>query len=103
MGTHPIFESDFDCLTEAICLAEHRPTLPAFAALKLIISLIELIWKRYDGSSANMEKLVMYTYRKISIQGNPVDLHLFDIMIREMLVMPLILWMVEISMEGKFG
>merc|ERR1712128_172962 len=29
MGTHPIFESDFDCLTETVCITMNRVVLAA--------------------------------------------------------------------------
>merc|ERR1712227_137169 len=42
MGTHPIFESDFDCLTEEFCFAPkmskaHPPELKKFMDRKLSI------------------------------------------------------------------
>merc|ERR1712131_160897 len=60
MGTHPIFESDFDCLTEDACVSDRIEE-----------------WQSKRGESHNMNKNNLYdhnVYQKQEYKVNRVDL-----------------------------
>merc|ERR1739838_416413 len=72
MGTHPIFESDFDCLTEftkskqSWVHAVHQISMVWFHS-RSTICLIEHRPKHFDASSSDMVKSVMPTCHGIAI------------------------------------
>merc|ERR1711951_46684 len=74
MGTHPIFESDFDCLTEKMAETEEREEIKdntkdgqkAAAALDKVTDHVEE--KETEASTANIENLL-----KANQKGTPQE------------------------------
>merc|ERR1712228_22928 len=78
MGTHPIFESDFDCLTEQIIMLENYHQIQDPSLKNKIEKIITLDWQTLeDLASTKTKHVIMVLFREIQddLQMNDISMY----------------------------
>merc|ERR1712137_966227 len=62
MGTHPIFESDFDCLTECCLVEFHKSPELLSDTVPLVLQSTQLLWLIVPGSQTSKESSTLLVF-----------------------------------------